>query len=498
MNINGRFDGRNIITKGRCAATLTSGFVDVGGAALLLDQQALLGIPAKLGISSSSVRDSAAQTLSAIGGTSRSWYGICCDLTGALWATVNGGDIYRCPPGSTTFTAIGGTSRNWYGICCDPSGTLWATVVSGDIYTCPAGSTTFTAIGGTSRTWSGICSDLAGNIWATVNGGDIYMCPAGSTTFTAIGGASLGYAGICCDPSGNLWATVSGVAIYKCPAGSSTFTSISGTSRGWYGICSDPSGNIWAVVNSGDVYKCPAGSTTFTAIGGGPRSWWGICSDLAGNIWAFVNGGDIYTFPGFGARTLFLLGLGATGQFQTETIALNGQSVVTTVNTWYRLFFARCLTTGTDLANAGDLYIVKTGTGGTYTNGVPGVFTIASAILKILLGATDGGSTWYTTPFYDPRPVKIPALLWQVDQIDVSINTAAAGGIIVLLARDLANNEAPIREEAFYLPSTGGTFSFDLRKYELIYGPNTDIRVLVMTNTAGAVSAGMSITKLNY
>jgi len=237
---------------------------------------------------------SGSTTFTGVGGTSRNWYSICADPSGNIWAADRGGKIYKCSSGSTTFNVTTSASAPWYSICADPSGNIWAVEAGGDIYKCPSGSTTFTGVGGTSRNWCFICADPSGNIWAVVPNGDIYKCPSGSTTFTGVGGASRYWYGICSDPSGNIWAIVSSGDIYKCPSGSTTFTGVGGTSRNWYSICADPSGNIWATEWPGDIYKCPSGSTTFTGVGGTSRNWYSICADPSGNIWAMVYNGDIY------------------------------------------------------------------------------------------------------------------------------------------------------------------------------------------------------------
>ena len=101
---------------------------------------------------------------------------------------------------------------------------------------------------------------------------------------------------------------------------------------------------------------------------------------------------------GTGARTITIMGLGASAAYQEETVTLTGQTVVQSAKTWYRVFGAYVLTAGTGLTNAGDIYIVGTGLGGTYTSGVPGTFTIASACCKMLAGTSFGGTCFYTTP----------------------------------------------------------------------------------------------------
>lgn len=102
------------------------------------------------------------------------------------------------------------------------------------------------------------------------------------------------------------------------------------------------------------------------------------------------------TVAGTGARTLILYGLDHDYNPLVETINLAGQTKITTVNSFRRLFAAYVTIAGTGEVNAGDIYIVKTGTGGTYAAGVPG--TLTSAVIKILVGDNLGFSGVWTTP----------------------------------------------------------------------------------------------------
>jgi hypothetical protein len=99
---------------------------------------------------------------------------------------------------------------------------------------------------------------------------------------------------------------------------------------------------------------------------------------------------------GTGARTLTIYGLANDGTPQNETVTLNGQTAVTTTKAFWRVFGALVATAGTGRANAGDIYIYKTGTGGTITSGVPG--TLTSAAIKIPLTENFGSSGMWTAP----------------------------------------------------------------------------------------------------
>jgi len=99
---------------------------------------------------------------------------------------------------------------------------------------------------------------------------------------------------------------------------------------------------------------------------------------------------------GTGARTIELVGLDGNYKFQSEILSMNGNTIVVSALFYLRLFSADVKTAGTGGTNAGDIHIVKTGTGGTYTAGVPG--TVTSALLKVLAGYGSGMSGIFTTP----------------------------------------------------------------------------------------------------
>lgn len=97
---------------------------------------------------------------------------------------------------------------------------------------------------------------------------------------------------------------------------------------------------------------------------------------------------------GTGARTIKIYGLDAAGKQLIETVTLNGQTAVTTTGLFWRVFGAQVVTAGTGRKNAGDLYIIKTGTS-TWTSGVPG--TLTSAAVKVLAGENFGSSGMFNS-----------------------------------------------------------------------------------------------------
>lgn len=81
---------------------------------------------------------------------------------------------------------------------------------------------------------------------------------------------------------------------------------------------------------------------------------------------ASTNINDI-AVTGSGARTVLVTGLDASGVDQTEIISLNGQTEVTTTNTWSAIHELEVLTTGVDGANQGAIWAGN----GVFTSGVP-------------------------------------------------------------------------------------------------------------------------------
>lgn len=75
------------------------------------------------------------------------------------------------------------------------------------------------------------------------------------------------------------------------------------------------------------------------------------------------------TSAGTGARTVYILGINGTGGYVEETVTLNGQTAVNTVNTYDAIERMTVLTVGSGGVNAGVIYA---GTG-TVTSGVPAV-----------------------------------------------------------------------------------------------------------------------------
>jgi len=195
------------------------------------------------------------------------------------------------------------------------------------------------------------------------------------------------------------------------------------------------------------------------------------------------------TGAGTGARTIVIVGLGPTKRYQTEVVTLTGTTIVQTALTWYRVFGLRVLTTGTGSKNAGDIYVVKTGTGGTYTTpGVPGTFTIASALCKSIATTNQGVTCFYTTPNYEKG-------LWKLMRLTLS--TRGYAGTALIQIEDHAAG-TPVYKEFYIDYPAGFTSTVDLSEFGFVFGPDTDIRVTANGESAGVfVSAVLEIEEIN-
>jgi hypothetical protein len=95
------------------------------------------------------------------------------------------------------------------------------------------------------------------------------------------------------------------------------------------------------------------------------------------------------TSAGTGARTVLITGLDANYAVISETVTMNGQTAVTTTNSFLRINSMLVTTAGTSLANEGIIYIGS----GVVTAGVP-----ATIYNVIAVGFNNATSSQYTVP----------------------------------------------------------------------------------------------------
>ena len=121
---------------------------------------------------------------------------------------------------------------------------------------------------------------------------------------------------------------------------------------------------IWS---QGGIYAYPASATTMTVSSSSTND----------------------TSAGTGARTVTISGLNGSYVETSENITLNGQTAVTTVNSYIRMNRAFVLTAGSGEQNAGVIYV---GTG-TVTAGVP-----ANIFTTISVGTNQTLQSFWTVP----------------------------------------------------------------------------------------------------
>jgi len=178
-----------------------------------------------------------------------------------------------------------------------------------------------------------------------------------------------------------------------------------------------------------------------------------------------------------GATKVTIYGLDGSYNKQSEEVTMNGQTIVTTTKTFLRVFGAAVTAHGTGKTNAGNIHIVKTGTGGSYTDGEPG--TLTSAACKILAGWDSSMNCMFTVPAGERRKV--------VKIIAGAYTQAAVFGLFI---RSPAGTDKSTRLDHVINLGNQGAVCCDLRDIELEYPEKTDIMLRVLGASASAVASG--------
>lgn len=186
---------------------------------------------------------------------------------------------------------------------------------------------------------------------------------------------------------------------------------------------------------------------------------------------------------GTGATKVTIYGLDGSYNKQSEEVTMKGQTIVTTTKTFLRVFGAAVTAHGTGKTNAGDVHIVKTGTGGTYTTGVPG--TLTSAACKILAGWDHAMTGMFTVPLGERRKV--------VKIIAGNYTQAAVYGLFI---RSPAATDKSMRIDHLINLGNQSSVCCDVADLELEYPEKTDIMLRVMGAAASAVASGTLVLEL--
>lgn len=188
---------------------------------------------------------------------------------------------------------------------------------------------------------------------------------------------------------------------------------------------------------------------------------------------------------GTGARTVRVFGLDANFLPKSLDVTLTGQTMLsTTGNTFRRVFGIEVLTVGSGGVNAGDIHCVKTGTGGTWTAGVPG--TLTGALCKVLVGYGASLNGMWTTPAGTKYKVKS---LW--------VSARAQAITLGLFGRVVGANPLLAMTPVELNASNSRILDFEQLGWKVWFDEKTDILLRVFAAAASAVaSAGMKLVRI--
>jgi hypothetical protein len=191
---------------------------------------------------------------------------------------------------------------------------------------------------------------------------------------------------------------------------------------------------------------------------------------------------------GTGAQKIKIYGLDVNLRQLTEVVTMNGQTAVTTVNAFRRVFGASVLVVGTDSLQAGDIYIVKHGSS-TWAAGVPNTLTAASVVCKILIANGAGYTGYYTVPV---SPSGALPRKYRAGSVTPTGSVQNANFLIqaqkLLVALD--NAISLVFQTMIAGLTAGGPGFVDLEHFNLDFEEGTDIVMkIVPLVTAGQITA---------
>jgi len=170
---------------------------------------------------------------------------------------------------------------------------------------------------------------------------------------------------------------------------------------------------------------------------------------------------------GTGAQTVTIYGVDSSYEPATQTITMNGQTKVVGTQTWKCVQAVSVAAAGSGRVNAGDLHVVKTATGGSYTTGVPG--TLTSAICKVAAGAGLAGTGAYAVPLNRSRRAGI-----------LTIGASVYPGVLRILSE-----RGGIITTDFQIDFNIGTTQIDLTPYDIWWDEEAYIRIQTLAASAG-------------
>jgi hypothetical protein len=176
-----------------------------------------------------------------------------------------------------------------------------------------------------------------------------------------------------------------------------------------------------------------------------------------------------------GATQIRITGLDANWLFQSEDVSLDGRTIVTTTKQWRDVFGMDVIAHGTGNANAGDIYAVATGTGGSYTNGVPG--TVTSLVAKMLVGWNICMNGRWTVPAGSDN--------YRLKLLQASSYTQAA--VLHLCIQEPWGTDKTTHLIAPIGIGSSGNFFADMSAWALVLEPKQTLRLRVIGASSSAV-----------
>jgi hypothetical protein len=176
------------------------------------------------------------------------------------------------------------------------------------------------------------------------------------------------------------------------------------------------------------------------------------------------------TSAGTGARTVLINGLDANYAEASETVILNGQTAVNTVNSYIRFHYMEVSTAGSGGTAAGTIYA---GTG-TVTAGVP-----ATVYGQITIGYNTSTSAMWTVPA--GYTAYLTSCTWTSG--NTTANIVVTGGIFTRVYGGVFTTESTCKMLA------GNSFDrhFDIA---VAFAEKTDIEMRAASSTAGSAVTG--------
>lgn len=167
---------------------------------------------------------------------------------------------------------------------------------------------------------------------------------------------------------------------------------------------------------------------------------------------------------GTGAQKIEIIGCDINGNPISEVVTLNGQAYVESALSYYRVFGAAVEEAGSGRVNAGDIHIIKTGTGGTLTAGVPA--TLTSGWVKIPVGLVESFSGMCIVP-----PNK------SLRAVRLEVVSGAQGAVVLIFTRNLSITKAPLVPRGRFLVGANQAINFNLTNLGLMFSAGTQIEL---------------------